>query len=110
MTWLQDSDKALVEVAGRYAAEIEKATQRAAELDQMWALAGGDMDVLKRLARLEAQCDAAKAVGWLGPQLVSVLRELGGTPTARKMLGEEKPVGGRLAQIRKDAAARKNHS
>jgi len=100
MPWLGESDRALRELAARYADEIEKAAERAAELEQMWALAGGNMDVLRRLSKLESQCDASKAVGWLGPQLLGVLRELGGTPRSRAELGGEKKVGGRLAQLR----------
>jgi hypothetical protein len=53
-------------------------------------------------------CDVAKLVGWLGPQLQGVLRDLGGTPAARKAMQHDKPIGGRLAQIRADDAARQD--
>jgi hypothetical protein len=48
-------------------------------------------------------CDVTKTVGWLGPQLQGVLRDLGGTPAARAAMKKDKPVGSRLAQLR-DAA------
>lgn len=42
----------------------------------------------------------AKAIGWIGPQLLSTLKELGGTPGSRKALGVEAKVKGKLAQLR----------
>jgi transposase len=105
MGWLSTSDKALAALAMRQAQEIETAIDRAQELADLYR---ADPDSYKRLQKLEAMCDVTKTVGWLGPQLQGVLRDLGGTPAARKAMGEEKPTGGRLAQIRKDAAARKD--
>jgi hypothetical protein len=107
MGWLSTSDKAMAALALRQAQEIETAIDRAEELE---ALAEEEPSLSRRLQKLEAMCDVTKTVGWLGPQLQGVLRDLGGTPGARKAMGEEKPVGGRLAQIRKDAAARKDHT
>ena len=70
MTWLTPSDRPLVEVAVRYAQAIEDAA--------------GDV----------------KAVGWIGPHLVNVLKALGGAPAERKALGVEEVVRGRLAELR----------
>lgn len=103
MGWLEDSDKGLRALALRQAEEIEKAVTRADELEALQAEFGGDRDMYKRLQKLEAMCDVTKTVGWLGPQLQGVLRDLGGTPAARKAMKAEKPIGGRLAQIRRDA-------
>ena len=105
MTWLVASDQALRTLALRQAEEIEKAVDRAEEAAQIMRDAAGDPGVYKRLQKLEAMCDVTKTVGWLGPQLQGVLRDLGGTPTARKVMQPDKPVGGRLAQLRAGAAA-----
>lgn len=103
MTWLEKSDEGLKALALRQAEEIEKAITRAEELEAVTAEFGGDPSMYKRLQKLEAMCDVTKTVGWLGPQLQGVLRDLGGTPAARKALKADKPIGGRLAQIRRDA-------
>ena len=50
-------------------------------------------------------CEVTKTVGWLGPQLQGVLRDLGGAPAARAAMKKDKPVGSRLAQLR-DAAGK----
>lgn len=103
MEWLQPSDSALKALARRVAAEIEQAVERAAEFEALQREAAGDESLHKRLKALEAQCDATKAVGWLGPQLQGYLRDLGGTPTARKAFAPDAPVGSRLAQLRSAA-------
>jgi hypothetical protein len=103
MSWLEGSDGGLKALALRQAEEIEKAIDRAEELESIRRDAAGDMAVYKRLQKLEAMCDVTKTVGWLGPQLQGVLRDLGGTPAARKAMKADKPVGGRLAQIRREA-------
>lgn len=103
MSWLAESDAGLKALALRQAEEIEKAIDRAAELDEVRRDLAGDMAALKRLQKLEAMCDVTKTVGWLGPQLQGVLRDLGGTPAARKAMKADKPIGGRLAQIRAEA-------
>jgi hypothetical protein len=118
MTWLGPSDKAMRTLALRISEEIEKAIDRAAELEQIYEDAFASDDdrvevIFKRVEKLKSMCDVTKTVGWLGPQLQGVLRDLGGTPAARKALSAEQPVGGRLAQIRKDAkdaAARKDNT
>jgi hypothetical protein len=104
MDWLKESDKAMAALALRQAEVIEQAIERAEELVAVKDAFAGDEGIYKRLQKLEAQCDAAKAVGWLGPQLQGVLRDLGGTPAARAAMKADKPIGGRLAQLRADAA------
>jgi hypothetical protein len=75
MHWLDDSDRAMVDLAIRYAQRIEEA-----------ATEGGDQSF--------------KMVGWLGPHLANTLKSLGGAPAERKALGVEKAVKGRLAELR----------
>ncbi len=104
MTWLTPSDGAMKTLALRQAEEIEKAVDRAEELAELRREAGGDESLYKRLAKLEAMCEVTKTVGWLGPQLQGVLRDLGGTPAARAAMKADKPIGGRLADLRADAA------
>jgi hypothetical protein len=104
MTWLGPTDKALKTLALRQAEEIEKAIDRAEELAALRRDLADDAGALRRLKALEAMCDVTKTVGWLGPQLQGVLRDLGGTPAAKKAMQPDKPVGGRLAQLRADAA------
>jgi len=111
MSWLSPSDKALAALAVRIADEIETALDRAREYSELLRdAAGDDPSIYKRVEKLESQCNATKAVGWLGQQLQGVLRDLGGTPGARKELAARKQVGGRLAQIREDAAAGEDDS
>lgn len=76
MHWLGESDQAAVELAKRYAAEIEAAAK--------------DMDPI----------DAVKVLKALGPELAAALRDLGGTPGQRRALGVERKVKGRLAELR----------
>ncbi|WP_435877694.1 terminase small subunit [Streptosporangium saharense] len=104
MDWLAPSDQAMRALALRQAEEIEKAIDRAAELAELRRELAGDEGALRRLKALESMCEVTKTVGWLGPQLQGVLRDLGGTPAARKAMKTDKPIGGRLAQLRADAA------
>jgi hypothetical protein len=104
MDWLKPSDGAMRALALRQAEEIEKALDRAEELADLRRDLAGDENTYKRLQKLEAMCDVTKTVGWLGPQLQGVLRDLGGAPAARAAMKPDKPVGGRLAQLRADAA------
>ncbi len=104
MTWLTPADEAMKALALRQAEEIEKALDRAEELEALRRDLAGDESAFKRLKALEAMCEVTKTVGWLGPQLQGVLRDLGGAPGARKALTKDKPVGGRLAQLRAGAA------
>jgi len=103
MGWLKASDDGIKALALRYAEEIEQVADRSRLLDEL--LAEAPTELVKRLQKLEAMCDVTKTVGWLGPQLQGVLRDLGGTPAARKAMAEENPVGGRLKQLRDDAAS-----
>jgi hypothetical protein len=103
MKWLTLSDQALRTLALRQAEEIEKAVDRAEEFADLQRELVGDLSAYRRLQKLEAMCDVTKTVGWLGPQLQGVLRDLGGTPAARAALRADKPIGGRLAQLRADA-------
>ena len=76
MPWLTETDAATVDLAKRYAAEIEQAAK---ELDPM---------------------DAVKVLKLLGPELAAALRDLGGTPAQRKAIGVENKIQGRLAELR----------
>lgn len=99
MDWLAESDKVLVDLALNAAAQIEEAAERRALLDSLYSEAR-DGDMFKRLQKLEAMCDVTKTVGWLGPQIQGYLRDLGGTPTARKAMKPDQPIGSRLAALR----------
>lgn len=105
MDWLTDTDFAMRTLALRQAEEIEKAVDRAEEAAAILRDAAGLPDVYKRVEKLAAMCDLTKTVGWLGPQLQGVLRDLGGTPAARAAMRPDKPVGSRLKQLR-DAASK----
>jgi hypothetical protein len=103
MDWLKPSDQAMRALALRQAEEIERAVARAEELAELRRDLAADEAAYRRLQKLEAMCDVTKTVGWLGPQLQGVLRDLGGAPAARAAMKADKPVGGRLAQLRTDA-------
>lgn len=103
MPWLGPSDAAIKALAVRLADEIEQAADRAVEYEALMREVGGDRDLFRRLQKLEAMCSVTKLVGWLGPQLQGVLKDLAGNPVARKAMQTDKPIGGRLAQIRRDA-------
>jgi hypothetical protein len=103
MGWLKPSDGAIKALALRLAEQIEEAADRAEMLRELQAEIGGDPVLFKRLQKLEAMCDVTKLVGWLGPQLQGVLRDLGGTPASRQAMQQDKPIGGRLAQLRAEA-------
>jgi hypothetical protein len=70
MSWLKESDQAMVALAVKYAAEIDKAG------------------------------DDQRAIGYLGQNLMGALRSLGGSPAERKALDAEGVVGGHLAELR----------
>lgn len=70
MAWLKPSDQAMVALAVRYAAEIDKVG------------------------------DDQRAFGYLGQNLMAVLRSLGGAPAERKVLDVEGVIGGHLAELR----------
>jgi hypothetical protein len=106
MTWLKPSDAALRALALRIAHEIEEAVDRTREFEALRRHPEivGDVSAFKRLQALQAMCDATKTVGWLGPQLQGFLKDLGGNPVARAAMKSDKPIGGRLAQLRQAAA------
>lgn len=108
MDWLTPTDQAMKALAMRQAEEIEKAIDRAEELADLRRELAGDEGALRRLKALESMCEVTKTVGWLGPQLQGVLRDLGGTPAARKAMKGDKPIGGRLAQLRAGAAGERD--
>lgn len=105
MAWLKPSDDAIKALALKYADEIEAAVDRAEEFAFLRKELIDDASAYKRLQKLEADCNATKTIGWLGQQLQGVLRDLGGTPVARKAMKSDQPVGGSLARIRAAAAA-----
>ena len=75
--WLTDADKGAVQQARDYAKAIDEAA------------GSGDPEY------------ADKVLGWMGPYLTGVLKQLGCTPEGRKNLAvEAKAVKGRLAELR----------
>ena len=76
MHWLEDSDRAAVDLCIRYAKAIESAAE------------SGD------------DAEAAKLLAWMGPHMLNALKSLGGTPAERKALGLERQAKSRLAEIR----------
>ncbi len=76
MPWLTASDRAAVELALAYAAQIDAVM-----------VAGDPQEVTRAL--------------YLGPHLLNTLRALGGTPAERKMLsGHREATAGKLADLR----------
>jgi hypothetical protein len=108
MPWLAESDMAAMVLARRMAEEIETTIDRAKELADCYRNSGGDESILKRLKRLEAMCETTKVVATVGPQLAAILRDLGGTPATRRALKPDKPIGGRLAQLRANVGSRED--
>jgi hypothetical protein len=100
MPWLKESDAAIKALALRLADEIEAAVDRAEEFGALRRELIEDVSAYKRLQRLEAMCDQTKTVGWLGPQLQGVLKDLAGNPVARKAMKPDQPIGGRIDSLR----------
>lgn len=74
--WLTDADAAAVDLAFRYAKQLDDSVDETPEA-------------------------AAKILGWMGPQLTGLLKQIGGTPEGRKALAvEEAQVKGKLAELR----------
>jgi len=105
MPWLQPSDAAIKALALRLADEIETAADRADEFAALRRELIDDVSAYKRLQKLEAMCDLTKTVGWLGPQLQGVLKDLAGNPVARKAMKPDQPIGGRIDSLRARANA-----
>ena len=77
MHWLTDADASAVSLAKHYAREIDAAEQ------------SGDLALYQKM------------LGWYGPYLTGLLKQLGGTPEGRKNLAiEAKQAKGRLAELR----------
>lgn len=76
MHWLTDADQAAVDLALRYAQQIEDAAQS------------------------DNAHERTKMLGWLGPNLLAALKSLGGTPAERKALGVELDAIDSLAELR----------
>lgn len=76
MHWLETSDQATVDLAVRYAKDIEAAA------------ASGD------------PAYTSKVLATTGRELMATLKALGGTPAERRALGAESEAKGRLAEIR----------
>ena len=100
MSWLTDSDRAMVDVARALADQIETAVETHEEYAALIRECAGDPGLLKRIQKFEAAANVQKTVGWLAPQLQGVLRDLGGAPKARKEMQVDSPTGSRLAQLR----------
>jgi len=102
MDWLKPSDVAMIDLARSLADQIETAVGLADEYTKLVSdvAASGDDALLKRVRSLEKRADMQKVVGWFGPMLQGVLRDLGGAPVARKLMQEDAPAGERLAALR----------
>ncbi|HEU4543565.1 MAG TPA: hypothetical protein VFR23_20705 [Jiangellaceae bacterium] len=103
MDWLTESDAGLRALAIRLATEIELVADRAKELAALQREVGDDGELYQRIARLEAQCDAVKVLGWLGPQLHKAMVDLGGAPESRKRIALEGEESLRLKKLREAA-------
>ena len=81
MPWLQDSDRAAMDLALSYARRIDEAVET-----------GEGQEVTKAL--------------YLGPHLLNTLRALGGTPSDRRGLKVEESAGGTLLAMQQRAQRR----
>lgn len=99
--WLKPADQGLVALARKYADEIERTVDRAEELEALWESRGADRSYWARLQKLEAHCDVVRVIGWLGPQLQGVLKELGGSMLSRRAMEKTQPIGGRLDELKR---------
>ncbi|HEV8653331.1 MAG TPA: hypothetical protein VG276_29035 [Actinomycetes bacterium] len=81
---LADEDAALVKLAERYAAAIDRAAELAAEADAIGeGLDPDDLPGRQRLALLAAKVEGQAVLGNLGPKLLQALAALQATPAAR---------------------------
>jgi hypothetical protein len=92
----------MVDLALSLADQVESAVALADEYDDLVrdVASAGDDALLKRLRSFEKRADLQKVVGWFGPLLQGVLRDLGGAPVSRKLMAEDAPAGERLAALR----------
>jgi hypothetical protein len=100
LAFVTAADEATVALARKYADEIERTVERAEELEDLWNSRGADRSFYARLEKLEANCDVVRVVGWLGPQLQGVLKELAGTTMSRRAMEKTNPMGGRLDKLK----------
>jgi hypothetical protein len=114
MTWLAESDEAMVELAREYCRRIDAARDQAEEWDAIaaplreMAEITESKSLIARLIAVEKALDVTKQVGWIGPHLANALRDLGGAPGERKgLVGDGNPVESKLQQIRSAAAKRR---
>jgi hypothetical protein len=105
MAWLTPADEALADLARAIADQVDGAQERADLLSQAFDDFRGDDAMYKRLRRLEALCDVAKVVASSSQPLLLALRDLQGTPAARKATPAVKEVGASLASLRAAASA-----
>ena len=77
-----DRDAAVVRLAQRYAAQLDRAAELAAKADAI-DLDPDDRDGQLLLATLAAQVQAQQALTTLGPKLLAALQALQATPAAR---------------------------
>ena len=108
MTWLGTADNAMKALALKLATEIEQVLDRARQLEECWQMSLEKSD-RERLYRLQAHCDATKIIGWLGPQLQGVLRDLGGAAMARNTMKRPDSAGGALESIRNSLPGARPH-
>ena len=72
-------------------------------LEAMTWLAPADAALVALALEYAHQIDVAddpKVTRWVGPQLLNVMKALGGSPAERKALGLEENVRGKLAELR----------
>lgn len=78
MHWLTPADQAAVDLALRYAHQIEEAEFATSDHER------------------------TKMLGWLGPNLLATLKALGGTPAERKALDIQIKAVDELSKLRDD--------
>jgi hypothetical protein len=112
MTWLKSTDAGMVELARRYAKVIDDAVSISEDFAdvsaKLWDLAieTDSKSLLARLKAVEKAIDVGKTVGWIGPLMANVLRDIGGSPAERKGLESDAPAKNNLEQMREGAKAR----
>lgn len=89
------TDQAAAKLAERYAVELDQAAAIAAHADRVLKLAGeaDDPDLLEQVTALRNRLTARSCVADLGPKLLAVLDEVGGTPLGRARIAKLAPAG-----------------
>lgn len=106
MTWLKESDQALVETVVRLAQQLEDTVaihyvtvrEMKKVLKDTAATPEDKVAAAERILQADARIE--KAVGWIAPQVINGLKALGGDPVTAKDLAGGGAVGGRLNQLR----------